>query len=556
FTKFGHRTEKDWLMRYGYLPTSDPSTGQLQAWTAVTHAIRSMQRFAGLKETGVVDEETMALMKTPRCSLPDQEEPSRPLVDQGGTLSLSVCLRLHSYPSSSHLSRETVRSLVFYALRVWAEPTPLEFHEVGNPEAADLQVDFLHGYHGDGYPFDGVGGAVGHAFFPSDTTRAGEVHLDAEEEWAFRQPASEGTDLFTVLVHEFGHALGLAHSSNRRSVMRPYYQGPAGDPLHYRLGPQDLDHITQLYGIRSWSCDHIFLKRPSIDRCHSSFDAVAKIRGETFFFKGLTMWRVGAGGLVSARGASVRRLWRALPPDLPHLQAVLERQVDHAIIFISSQFWLFRDLTLQEGYPRPLSELRMGQSLVGAGDEEVASRWSLVWDPEEGPVWGEMGDTEEEQHVNMWTKLLKEGVNGITTNTDGSIYLFKGDYYWKFPSPGSRPENGYPRSSATDWLDCPVASSSSPAVDNLSLSLSPATGRQELQERWREEREREEVGGTSKDHVRDTHGSRENKGPHIWSHCTCHSGAADSRKRSFTAALVLATWILMAILKLLGQIVM
>lgn len=60
--------------------------------------------------------------------------------------------------------------------------------QVGSPETADLQIDFLHGYHGDGYPFDGAGGAVGHAFFPSDPTRAGGVHLDAEEEWTFRQP--------------------------------------------------------------------------------------------------------------------------------------------------------------------------------------------------------------------------------------------------------------------------------------------------------------------------------------------------------------------------------
>lgn len=60
--------------------------------------------------------------------------------------------------------------------------------QVGSPEAADLQVDFLQGYHGDGYPFDGAGGAVGHAFFPSDPARAGGVHLDAEEQWAFRQP--------------------------------------------------------------------------------------------------------------------------------------------------------------------------------------------------------------------------------------------------------------------------------------------------------------------------------------------------------------------------------
>lgn len=59
---------------------------------------------------------------------------------------------------------------------------------MASPETADLQVDFLHGSHGDGYPFDGAGGAVGHAFFPSDPARAGGVHLDAEEDWAFRQP--------------------------------------------------------------------------------------------------------------------------------------------------------------------------------------------------------------------------------------------------------------------------------------------------------------------------------------------------------------------------------
>lgn len=44
-------------MKYGYLPPPDASTGQLQAWTAVTDAVRAMQRFAGLKDTGVVGEE-------------------------------------------------------------------------------------------------------------------------------------------------------------------------------------------------------------------------------------------------------------------------------------------------------------------------------------------------------------------------------------------------------------------------------------------------------------------------------------------------------------------
>nr|XP_033488511.1 matrix metalloproteinase-17b [Epinephelus lanceolatus]XP_033488512.1 matrix metalloproteinase-17b [Epinephelus lanceolatus]XP_033488513.1 matrix metalloproteinase-17b [Epinephelus lanceolatus] len=577
----------DWLMKYGYLPPSDPSTGQLQAWTAVTNAVRAMQRFAGLKDTGVVDEETTALMNSPRCSLPDQGDPSKiPANQKGGNTRRrkrraiamwthrNINWRLRSYPTSSHLSQETIRSLVFYALRVWADPTPLEFHEVGSPEAADLQVDFLHGYHGDGYPFDGAGGAVGHAFFPSDPARAGGVHLDAEEEWAFRQPASEGTDLFTVLVHEFGHALGLAHSSSRHSVMRPYYQGPAGDPLHYRLGPQDLEHITQLYGkknqllatdaprltpelhTRHRGHPHHHTYGPSTDRCNTSFDAVAKIRGETFFFKGLTMWRVNGGGLVSGRGASVRRLWRGLPPDLPQIHAVLERKSDHAIIFISgSQFWLFRDLSLQEGYPQPLSALRMGVSLAGVNQEEdatAAGRWGLIWDPEEGPVWGNMGDTEEEKQEDTWTQLLREGVSGITTDSDGSVYLFKGDSYWKFTFPGSSLHDGYPRSSTADWLNCPDPSSSSPVVDDHSSSLSPPAGRQELRERWREEREKEEEeGGRGRDHGRDRHGNkhkdRQDRGSHIWTQCTCQNGALRDRTASLTAGLLMMIWTLLVI---------
>ncbi|XP_074042966.1 LOW QUALITY PROTEIN: matrix metalloproteinase-17 [Poecilia reticulata] len=493
----------DWLIKYGYLPRSDPSTGLLQAWTAVTDAVKAMQTFAGLKDSGVLDEETMVLMKSPRCSLPDQDGPSKLLVLQQGkeirrrrSVSMwtrrNINWRLHSYPSSSHLSREMIRSLVFYALRVWAEPTPLEFHEVGNPEAADLQVDFLQGYHGDGYPFDGAGGAVGHAFFPSDPARAGGVHLDAEEQWAFRQPAYEGTDLFTVLVHEFGHALGLAHSSSRHSVMRPYYHGPVGDPLHYRLEQQDLEHITHIYGKRNQllltdvprlttepklhhrAHHHHHRPGPPIDRCNTNFDVVAKIRGETFFFKGLTVWRVNGGGLVSGRGAVVRRLWRGLPADLLRLDAVLERHSDHAIIFISgSRFWLFRDLSLQDGYPQPLTALRMGVSLTrGQPDDEDeavpgSGRWALVWDPEEGPVWGKVGNLEKEKQEDKWSQLLRDGVSGLTTDNDGSVYLFRGDSYWKFMFPGSAPQDGYPRSSAADWLDC-VDSSSPSAVDDFS----------------------------------------------------------------------------------------
>ncbi|MGH0188566.1 UNVERIFIED_CONTAM: hypothetical protein FKN15_030412 [Acipenser sinensis] len=198
-------------MRYGYLPPPDPSTGQLQTWEAVTQAIRSMQRFAGIEVTGVMDGETLALMNTPRCSLPDitgegglsapGEGARGPPNSEEGTHSPQNTQRGkrrrrrrrdvgQGWPKRNISWRETVRSLLFYSLRVWAESTALEFHEVGVTGEAELQVDFLRGSHGDGFAFDGPGGAVAHAFFPSDPRRAGTIHFDRDENWTFRAPGN------------------------------------------------------------------------------------------------------------------------------------------------------------------------------------------------------------------------------------------------------------------------------------------------------------------------------------------------------------------------------
>lgn len=110
------------------------------------------------------------------------------------SLSLSFSLsplRVRTFPKDSALlGRDTVRALMYYALKVWSDIAPLNFHEVAGSDA-DIQIDFTKADHNDGYPFDGPGGTVAHAFFPGERFTAGDTHFDDDEAWTFRSPGED-----------------------------------------------------------------------------------------------------------------------------------------------------------------------------------------------------------------------------------------------------------------------------------------------------------------------------------------------------------------------------
>ena len=94
--------------------------------------------------------------------------------------------------------------------------------------------------HGDGFPFDGTGGVLAHTFYPAPPNPepiAGDMHFDDSEGWRI----GANTDLFSVALHELGHALGLGHSDNPAAVMYPYYKMQTG------LSSLDIAAIQTMY---------------------------------------------------------------------------------------------------------------------------------------------------------------------------------------------------------------------------------------------------------------------------------------------------------------------
>lgn len=58
-------------MEFGYLPKSSTQTGNLRAEDQLRDAIRRLQKYGNIPESGRIDEKTRLLLKAPRCGVPD-----------------------------------------------------------------------------------------------------------------------------------------------------------------------------------------------------------------------------------------------------------------------------------------------------------------------------------------------------------------------------------------------------------------------------------------------------------------------------------------------------
>jgi hypothetical protein len=136
---------------------------------------------------------------------------------------------------------ETQLDLAFDAWSSVADITFIEVTDWGEDFNATQQSGDLRL---GGQNIDGSNGVLAHGFFPpaNGDSAAGDIHFDISETWKIGFGGG-GFDIFQVLAHEIGHAIGLSHTGVSNSLMNEFYS----EAVH-GLQADDIAGAQFLYG--------------------------------------------------------------------------------------------------------------------------------------------------------------------------------------------------------------------------------------------------------------------------------------------------------------------
>uniref|UniRef100_A0A8C2EAU6 Collagenase 3 n=1 Tax=Cyprinus carpio TaxID=7962 RepID=A0A8C2EAU6_CYPCA len=384
-----------YLRRYYDMPAG--LQGERKASDLMHQKIREMQAFFRLEVTGKLDDNTLEVMEMARCGVPDVAEYNHFPRDLKWK-NTNVTFRILNY--TPDLRKADVDKAVRNAFNVWSRVTPLRFKKLyeGN---ADIMISFGAKEHGDFNPFDGPEGLLAHAYPPGNGI-GGDTHFDEDETWTKDFHSKNSFNLFLVAAHEFGHALGMAHSSDPGSLMYPVYSYGKG----YPLSEDDIKGIQSLYGENP---DHGRVK-PKPDaptKCDPelSFDAITELRGETIIFKDRFYWRLHPQ-MPEPEQTLIKSTW----PELPNqVDAAYENpEKDIVIIFSGIQMWALNGYNLVEGYPKYIHKLGL-------------------------------------------PKTVRKIDAAVNIRDTGKTLLFVDEEYWSYDEEKGTMDSGYPRSIENDF---------------------------------------------------------------------------------------------------------
>uniref|UniRef100_A0A3P8UH76 Matrix metalloproteinase-9 n=1 Tax=Cynoglossus semilaevis TaxID=244447 RepID=A0A3P8UH76_CYNSE len=239
---------------------------------------------------------------------------------------------------------------------------------------------------------------------------------DADQKWGFCP--DKGYSLFLVAAHEFGHALGLEHSSIRDALMFPMYTYVEEFSLHR----DDIEGIQYLYGPKTGpdptppqpnpfpdpdkteptnepeptTTTTTRPVPPTNEICKfTKFDTITVIEGDLHFFKDGFYWKMSSKNELSGPFAVSER-WPALPTVI---DSAFEDKSKKLYFFSGTRFWVYN-----------------GESVLGPRNIEKLGLPSTV-----------------------------EKVEGAMQKGKDKVFLFSGENFWRLDVKAQQIDKGFPK---------------------------------------------------------------------------------------------------------------
>ncbi|CAO1421205.1 unnamed protein product [Diamesa serratosioi] len=206
-----------YLHKFGYLPNQITNSDNGTKTKEFKNGILQMQRNSHIPMTGLIDNQTIDMIRRPRCGVSDSTLNINRRHKRFTLLSTKWHrndLTWHFDPKNPKFINHTdlIRKHITKALSEWSKYSNLTFTEIVSKDA-DIVLSFENRTHGD-RKFDGNGGILAHSWYPGENL-GGDVHFDEDEDWNF----DEDGDFYPVTLHELGHSLGLRHSNEETDIM-------------------------------------------------------------------------------------------------------------------------------------------------------------------------------------------------------------------------------------------------------------------------------------------------------------------------------------------------